>query len=96
MTIRYTPRARSDLGSIFDFLTAKNPPAAQAVKAEIVFTIGLLADFPQLGVDRPHLEVRALGVARYSYTVYYRVEGVDVWIVHIRDDRRQPSRPGGL
>ena len=90
MTIRYTPRARSDLGSIFNYLSERNPNAAQGVKAEIVFTIGLLADFPELGVDRPHLEVRALGVARYPYTVYYRVEGTDVWIIHIRDDRRKP------
>ena len=94
--IRYTPRARSDLGSIFDYLSARNPQAAQVVKAEIVFTIGLLADFPELGVDRPHLEVRALGVARYPYTVYYRVEGSDVWLIHIRDDRREPLQPGDL
>ena len=96
MTIRYTPRARSDLGSIFDYITERNPTAAQVVKAEIVFTIGLLADFPELGVDRPHLEVRALGVARYPYTIYYRIEGTDVWLIHIRDDRREPLRPGEL
>ena len=96
MTIRYTPRARSDLGSIFDYITERNPTAAQVVKAEIVFTIGLLADFPELGVDRPELEVRALGVARYPYTIYYRVEASDVWIVHIRDDRRQSLKPGEL
>ena len=96
MTIRYTPRARSDLGSIFYYITERNPTAAQAVKAEIVFTIGSLADFPELGVDRPHLEVRALGVARYPYTIYYRVEKTDVWIIHIRNDRRAPLQAKDL
>jgi plasmid stabilization system protein ParE len=78
MRIRYTRRARGDLGSIFDYLSERNPRAAQAVKERIVFAIGLLADFPELGTDRPHLEVRAPGVAGYPYTIYYRVEGNDV------------------
>ena len=57
-------------------------------------TVGLLADFPELGTDRPHLEGRALGVAGYSYTIYDRVEHDDMWVLHIRDDRRRPLEPG--
>jgi plasmid stabilization system protein ParE len=92
--LRYTPRARGDLGSIFDYLSERNPLAAYQVKVQIVHTVGLLADFPDLGTDRPHLEVRALGVAGYAYTIYYLVEGDDVWVLHIRDDRRRPLKPG--
>ena len=88
--IRYTPRARDDLVSIFHFISNRHAAAAKAVRAQIVFSIGLLAEFPELGVERPELGVRALGVPRYAYTVYYRVEGEDVWVVHIRDDRRSP------
>jgi plasmid stabilization system protein ParE len=92
--LRYTRRARGDLGSIFDYLSERNPRAAQAVKEQIVFTVGLLADFPELGTDRPNLEARALGVAGYPCTVYDRVEDNDVWVLHIRDDRRRPLEAG--
>ena len=27
---------------------------------------------------------------RYPYRVYYRIRGDEVWIVHIRDMRREP------
>lgn len=94
MKLYYTPRAQSDLGSIFLYLSQRNPQAAQHVKVQIVRTIELLTDFPELGVERPHLEARALGVARYPYTIYYRIEGNDVWVLHVRDGRRRPLEPG--
>ena len=43
-----------------------------------------------LGRDRADLNVRALGIPRYPFTVYYRAEDDGIWIVHIRDDRRRP------
>ena len=66
------------------------------MKRRIVLTIGLLRDFPELGRERPNLEVRALGVAGYPYTVYYRFEDNEVWLIHIRDDRRRPLGRGDL
>jgi plasmid stabilization system protein ParE len=61
-----------------------------------LLAIGLLRDFPELGRERPHLEVRAIGVAGYPYTVYYRIEANEVWLLHVRDDRRKPPEPGDL
>ena len=46
MRVRYTPRAQSDLDSIFSYLDAQAPNAAQAVKTAIVRRIALLGDFP--------------------------------------------------
>ncbi len=34
--------------------------------------------------------VYELIVPRRPYKMYYRVKGEEVWIVHIRDARRQP------
>ena len=96
MRLRYTRRARGDLGSIFDYLSERNPQAAREVKLQIVRTVGLLVDFPELGTDRPHLDARAMGVAGYPYTIYYRIEDNDVWVLHIRDDRRRPLGPGAV
>jgi len=66
------------------------------VETAIRSTIDLLAEFPKIGRDRPDLDARALGIPRYPYTAYYRVERDEVWIVHVRDGRRKPVEPGDL
>ena len=96
MRIRYTLRAKGDLAAIFDYISTRNPVAGHVVKRRIVQTIKLLGDFPEFGWERPILEVRALGVAGYRYTVYYRFEDNEVWLIHIRDDRRRPLERGDL
>ena len=34
--------------------------------------------------------VLELVVPRYPYKIYYRIEGEEIWVVHIRDARRAP------
>ena len=78
MKLRYTRQAVADLFGIGDYIRARNPAAAVNVETAI------------LGRNRPGLDARALGVPRYPYTAYYWIEGDEIWIVHIRDDRREP------
>jgi plasmid stabilization system protein ParE len=96
MKVRYTRQAVADLRGIADFIRERNPSAAMSVEAAIRSTIDLLADFPRLGRDRPELDARSLGIPRYPYTAYYRIEVDGIWIVHIRDDRRKPLESGDL
>jgi plasmid stabilization system protein ParE len=96
MRVRYTRQALADLVAIADYIRERNPTAAVQVETAIRSSIELLADFPRLGRDRPDLEARALGIPRYAYTAYYRIEHDEVWIVHIRDNRRQPVERGDL
>ena len=96
MIVRYTPRAIADIGAIADFIKARNPQAAVRVEDAITGSIDHLADHPNLGVARPHLGVRALGVPRFPYTIYYRVDLDAVVIIHIRDDRRHALRADDL
>ncbi len=96
MRVRYTGQALADLVAIADYTREHNPTAAVKVETAIRSSIDLLADFPRLGRDRPDLEARALGIPRYPYTAYYRIEDEEVWIVHIRDDRRRPVEPSDL
>jgi plasmid stabilization system protein ParE len=96
MRVRYTRQALADLVTIADYIRERNPRAAVKVETAIRSSIDLLADFPRLGRDRPDLEARALGIARYPYTAYYRIEDEEVWIVHFRDDRRKPVEPDDL
>jgi plasmid stabilization system protein ParE len=69
MKVRYTRRATADLAGLGDYLRKRNPAAAIAVETAIRSIIGLLADFPKLGRNRPELDARSLGVPRYPYTV---------------------------
>jgi toxin ParE1/3/4 len=96
MRVRYTHQALSDLLAIADYIRDANPSAAILVEAAIRSAIDLLADFPKIGRDRPHLDARALGIPRYPFTAYYRIEDQEVWVVHVRDDRRKPPQRDDL
>jgi len=42
------------------------------------------------------LGVLELSIVRYTYKVYYELKGEEeVWIIHIRDARREPWRGKG-
>ena len=90
MRIRYTTRAFSDRESIFDYLVERSPKGALSVQRAIVGTIRSLAEFPRLGRLTDVADVRELTVPRYPYKVYYRIDGDEIWVVHIRDARRRP------
>ena len=89
MRVRYTPRAQSDLDAIFTYLDARAPTAAQAVKNLIVRRIASLGDFPFIAPASDMPEVFELTIVRYPYKVYYEIGDNEVWIIHIRDARRQ-------
>jgi toxin ParE1/3/4 len=96
MRVRYTRQALTDLHAIADYIGERNPAAAAKAESALRSTIDLLADFPRLGRDRPELDARSLGIPRWPYIAYYRIENEDVWIVHIRDGRRPPVEPADL
>ncbi|MGA2124693.1 MAG: type II toxin-antitoxin system RelE/ParE family toxin [Xanthobacteraceae bacterium] len=96
MKVEYTRQALADLLYIAAYIRGRNRSAAVDLENAIRSTIGLLVDFPKLGRDRPGLGVRALSVSRYPYTAYYRIVKDEVWIVHIRDDRRKPPESSDL
>lgn len=91
MRVRYTPRSRRDLEAIYAFIDQQSPAAARSVKRAIQHAVEILAEFPHIGtvIDRAP-EFRGVNAGRYPYRVYYRIRGDEVWIVHVRDTRRQP------
>jgi plasmid stabilization system protein ParE len=90
MKVRYTPRAQSDLDSIFSYLDAQAPNAARAVKSAIVRRIALLGTFPLLAPMSEISGVHEMTIIRFPYKVYYEVHDDEVWVLHIRDARRRP------
>ncbi|MGY3620783.1 type II toxin-antitoxin system RelE/ParE family toxin [Bradyrhizobium sp. USDA 10063] len=90
MKVRYTRRAFNDREAIYDFLEERSPNGAINVQRAILNTIHALRSYPRLGQRTEFADVYELTVPRYAYKVYYRLEGDEVWILHIRDARRRP------
>jgi toxin ParE1/3/4 len=91
MKVRYTRRALGDIKSIYSYIEPDNPKAARAVEIVIRQTAELLSNFPHLGVKTARSpEFRGIKAGRYSYRIYYRIRGDEIWIVHIRHMARRP------
>jgi toxin ParE1/3/4 len=90
MRVRYTLRARSDLQGIYSYLDMRSSSGARSVKRAIERRIGWLTDFPFIAPKTDEPGVHELTIIRYPYKIYYRVEGDDVWILHIRHASRRP------
>ena len=88
MKVVYTPRARDDLDAIFRYLNDRSPVAAVSVLRTIRNRIAKLADFPLMAPVTEMADIRGLTVLRYPYKAYYRVEGDEILILHVRDARR--------
>jgi toxin ParE1/3/4 len=74
MRLRYTARAAQDLAAIADYLMARNPAAARAVRDAILRSLRMLVSFPEIGRRQTIIDVRKLVTRRYPYIVYYRVD----------------------
>ena len=64
--------------------------AAQAVKNLIERRNSRLSEFPFIAPVTDEPGIYELTIVRYPYKVYYEIAGDELWIVHIRDSRRQP------
>jgi plasmid stabilization system protein ParE len=90
MRVRYTPRARSDLGAILQYIDARSPGGARRVKRAIQKTIEVIGEYPEGGQRLAGQPIRVLPAGRYPYLVYWTVEAGEVWLVHIRHAHRRP------
>ena len=90
MIVRYSRRARATSRRSTTHLDEQAPAAARKVKDLIERRIVSLSYFPLMAPRTDVPGVRELSLARYPYKIYYEIEGEEVWILHIRDARRQP------
>lgn len=74
MKLRYSPRATADLEDIADYLRSKSPQGAKRVRAAILATLKIIARFPRMGRRQTVGNVRKLGVRKYPYLIYYRLD----------------------
>jgi plasmid stabilization system protein ParE len=90
--LRFSPRARSDIDHIYEYIAEHNKRAARAVVSQIRSTSELLARHPGLGRQTDTPGVRVFPVARYPYLVYHRMHEDNVIIIHVRDGRRDTPK----
>ena len=90
LVIGYTPRARSDLRAISDYLHQRSPVGTTNVLNAVRATVRQLAEFPESGIITDLASVRVIVVQGYPYQVFYRVRTSRLDILHIRHARRPP------
>jgi toxin ParE1/3/4 len=73
MRVRYTPRARGDIESIWHYLSERSPSDAVNVVKAIYAGVQFIADYPEASqrADDPAIRVRV--VRRYRYKIFYRI-----------------------
>ena len=91
MKLRFTARAVSDLTAVADYIQARNPPAALAVRAAILRSLQTLTLFPEIGRRQNIAGVRKLVTQKYRYLVYYTVdrENEEIAILTIQHPARR-------
>jgi plasmid stabilization system protein ParE len=84
------PEARQDILDGRDFFERGRPGAGAAFAAEVLAVLDRIADQPELyGEVSPG--VRAAGVRRFGYVVYYRVGPGGVEVIAVLHGGRDPS-----
>jgi toxin ParE1/3/4 len=89
MEVRYRPKARADLQSIWAAIAMENPVAADRFVRRVVHRLELAATQPLMGSPRPELSKRARVLIEGSYIIIYvpAKDAIDVLaIVHGRRD----------
>lgn len=90
MIVRYSPRAHSDLARILDYIDKRSPRGARNVKLAIRRAIEMTGENPYTGTKTTQPGVYKLWLAPYPYRAFYRVDGDEVVILHIRHTSRRP------
>jgi len=95
MKLRFTRRAAEDLSAIAAYVREHNPQAALRVRAAILESLSVLADFPHVGRRQAIGGMRKLVTRRYRYLVYYSVDdgAAEIVVVTVQHPARAREHP---
>jgi toxin ParE1/3/4 len=91
LTLAFSAKAKRDLSDIYAYLERRNAAAAKAVIRAIEKSCLLLAASPQSARRTSYEGVRVKPVPRYPYLIFYRAEGSNLFIVHVRHSARKSA-----
>jgi toxin ParE1/3/4 len=80
---RETPEAREDLFSIWSYIDANNPPAADRVIAELSRACERLVDAPRMGRGRDELRPGLRSWVVAPYVVFYVIVEDSIEVVRV-------------
>jgi toxin ParE1/3/4 len=93
MSVNYSLRALTDLKVIAAYVSERSPRGAASVMRRINATVDLIGRHPGVGRRvRARKGVYVFPVGKYPYLVYYRIDGNDPIIVHVRHGARKLPR----
>jgi toxin ParE1/3/4 len=85
---RFTPMARDDLESIWEYIAADNPSAATRVAQILMQKCQALADNPLIGRRRDELAPDLRSLPAGNYLIFYRASAEYVDILRILNAAR--------
>ena len=87
--LEWSPRSQRDIEAIHDYIALDNPVAAQSVIAEIRKAANSLRTLPMLGHVGKCPGTRELVLARFPYTLVYRLAPAKISIAAVLHQSRQ-------
>ena len=88
VTVR--PEARQDILSGQSFFNQRRPGSGRSFAVEVLTVLDHIGDMPELYVEITP-GVRAAGVRRFGYVVYYRVVSNEVEVIAVLHGGRDPN-----
>ncbi len=90
MKVRFTSPARSDLESIYAYVSRHDPKAAARIIDGIIERAEALGSHPYTGRPANEAGVRVAALPRYRYLIFYSIAGEELHILHVRHMSRAP------
>jgi plasmid stabilization system protein ParE len=89
MNLRFTRRAANDLAEIAGHIKAENPQAALRVRAAILESIEIIAQFPEMGRQQSVEGVRKTVARKYPYLIYYSLVADEIVVLTVQHSARE-------
>jgi len=88
MKIEWSAQARAELDVAIDYIVAESPSGAARIRKQILDSVGLLADWPDIG-RKGRRGFRELVIPHTPYIVIYRRSARSVTILRVRHGARR-------
>jgi toxin ParE1/3/4 len=91
MALYFTPKAESDLVSIWEYIAQDSVSVADGYIEKIQIVCSLLESKPGMGVSRKALPEGVRLMPFEKYNIYYVTHSSDVTIIRIRHSAQDPA-----
>jgi plasmid stabilization system protein ParE len=88
MNVRWSARALAQLSAAHAYLRQENPPAARNFLESVGKIIGLMREFPGIGVETDEPGIRMFPLVQFRYLIFYQIRGEELRILRVRHASR--------